>query len=93
MIISLVLERKMSTRKSREELIKRGVLKEVDENGIQMKHNRSVQYFLYYNAMTVSSDSVCCSCFLEEQTVKSELDRLAVTASETQATNGEGSGI
>lgn len=85
----------MSTRQSREELIKRGVLKEVDENGIQMKHNRSVQYFLYYNAMIVSSDSVCCSCFLEEQTVKSELDRLAVISpvSEAQETNGEGSGI
>ncbi|XP_058249052.1 phosphatase and actin regulator 1 isoform X2 [Hemibagrus wyckioides] len=58
---SAVLERKMSTRQSREELIKRGVLKEVDEN--------------------------------EEQTVKSELDRLAVISpvSEAQETNGEGS--
>ncbi|XP_046730153.1 phosphatase and actin regulator 1 isoform X1 [Silurus meridionalis] len=36
---SAVLERKMSTRQSREELIKRGVLKEVDENEDQAVEN------------------------------------------------------
>ncbi|KAI5608483.1 phosphatase and actin regulator 1, partial [Silurus asotus] len=35
---SAVLERKMSTRQSREELIKRGVLKEVDENETHLPH-------------------------------------------------------